>query len=129
MAVIITPFYAIALTLIYLVLILRVIIERRTHRFAYGDNGSPRVLAKIRAGANWSEVVPIALILMLIAELNGAPHIALHFAGATLLIGRALHGYSMSFAPKTIRLRVWGMSLSLVAMTTLLILLLPIWGS
>lgn len=128
MVITVTSLYAIALTLIYIVLMLRVVIERRTHKFAYGDNGSPRVQAKIRACANWAEVVPIALILMLIAELNDAPHLGMHLAGGILLIGRMMHGYSMSFVPKQIKLRMWGMLLTLIAVVTLLILCLPVWS-
>ena len=124
----ITPIYGAILTLIYLVLIVRVIIERRTHKFAYGDNGSPRVHAKIRAAGNWAEVVPIALILMIMIEAQGVWCWGLHAAGALLVVGRLLHGYSMSFVPKQIKLRMVGMLLTLIALLGLVVMVLPIWG-
>ena len=115
MAISITPLYAVFLVLIYFVLTARVIAERRQSKFAYGDNGSPRVQAKIRAQANWAEYVPITLILLLIAELNGAASWALHLTGLLLLIGRGLHAYSMSFNPKQLAGRVYGMMLTTAA--------------
>ncbi len=123
----ITPIYAVLLTVIYIILFMRVVVERRANRFAYGDNNSPRVHAKIRASANWSEHVPITLILFLLVEVQGAPAVLLHGFGMSLVIARGLHGYSMSFAPKTIRLRVWGMSIHFLIMVALLITLAANW--
>ncbi len=112
----VTPIYAILLTGIFLVLSSRVIISRRTEKIAYGDNDSPRVHARIRAHANWAEYVPITLLLLMMAELQGVSAVLLHLTGLTLLIARALHGYGMSFNPKWFRGRVWGMLLTFVAM-------------
>ncbi len=128
MQITITPTYAAVLTVLYLVLILRVVVERRRHRFAYGDNGSPRVHAKIRAAANWSETVPIALILMLLVETQGIWCWGLHGAGILLVAGRLLHGVSMSFAPRQIKLRMYGMLLTLIAMAGLSVMVVPVWG-
>ena len=49
----VTPLYTIPLVALFLVLSWRVIVERRGQRFAYGDNDSLKVQAKIRAQANW----------------------------------------------------------------------------
>lgn len=112
----ITPIYAIPLTLILLVLSIRIIIERRTEKFAYGNNDSKRIEAKIRAQGNWSEYVPITLLLMLLAELQSAPAFVIHATGLALLIGRLLHGYGMSFNPKFFVGRVYGMLLTFAAL-------------
>lgn len=118
----VTPIYAILLTALFLVLSWRVITERRGNRFAYGNNESNRVEAKIRAQANWAEYVPIALILMLMAELQGIPALWLHINGVILLVGRVMHGYGMSFRPKEFFFRRNGMLLTLIAIPFALVL-------
>ena len=118
----VTPLYAILLTLLYMVLTTRVIMERRGNRFAYGNNDSKRVEAKIRAHANWAEYVPIALLLMLMAELQGIPALWLHVTGLILLIGRLAHGYGMSYRPRDFRFRTYGMLLTVTAIPLALLL-------
>ena len=127
MTIAITPIYAIILTLLYLVLAFRVIYERRTQKFAYGDNDSPRIHAKIRAQANWAEYAPIALLLMLMAELMGAQAWALHGIGILLLIGRGMHGYGMSFVPKQLKFRTRGMMLTVISINLLMVLNIITW--
>ncbi len=121
MSVIVTPIYAVLLTVIMLVLSYRVILARRSGKFAYGDNDSPRNQAKIRAQGNWAEYVPITLLLMLMAEINGVSVWLLHVTGMTLLVGRALHGYGMSYNPKWFKGRVWGMQLTFLAIALAMI--------
>ena len=111
----ITPLYAIPLVALFLVLSWRIIAERRGNHFAYGDNDSPRIQAKIRAQANWAEYTPIVLLMMLMAELQGVSAAWLHITGMTLLVGRVLHGYGMSFVPKQFFYRQTGMLLTLMA--------------
>ena len=118
----VTPIYAILLTMLYLVLSWRVIAERRGNRFAYGNNESHRVEAKIRAHANWAEYVPIALLLMLMAELQGTSALWLHLTGVLLLVGRVMHGFGMSFRPRQFAFRQYGMLLTLIAIPLALIL-------
>ncbi len=118
----ITPLYAVPLVALFLILSWRVIAERRSNRIAYGDNDSPRVQAKIRAQANWSEYTPITLLLILTAELQGASVVMLHLTGLILLVGRTLHGYGMSFAPRQFTFRRNGMILTLLAILIGLVL-------
>ncbi len=112
----VTPLYSIPLVALFLVLSWRVIAERRGQRFAYGDNDSLKVQAKIRAQANWSEYVPITLLMMVMAELQGASTGLVHVTGVTLLVGRILHGYGMSYVPKQFIYRQIGMLLTLIAL-------------
>ena len=119
----ITALYALPLTALFLLLSWRVIGERRSNRLAYGDGDSPRIQAKIRAQANWVEYAPITLLLMILAELNTAPALGLHLTGALLLIGRLLHGIGMSFLPKQLGFRFWGMILTLCAVLTAMLTL------
>jgi uncharacterized membrane protein YecN with MAPEG domain len=118
----VTPIYAILLTLLFLALSYRVIVERRGNKFAYGNNESHRIEAKIRAHANWAEYTPIALLLMLMAELQGIGANWLHLTGVILLIGRVLHGYGMSVKPRDFRFRVYGMILTITAIPLALLL-------
>jgi uncharacterized membrane protein YecN with MAPEG domain len=45
--------------------------------------------------ANFVEYVPLALVLMLLAELNGVNGAALHGAGILLLASRGLHAFGL----------------------------------
>ena len=116
-----TPIYAILLTLIFSVLSARVIIARRTQKFAYGSGDSTDNEALIRAHRNWAKYAPISLFLMLVAELQGTPAFWLHLCGLTLFIGRALHGYGMGFNRKFFMGRVVGTVLTLSALGLLML--------
>ena len=108
----ITPIYAALLTLLYFVLSWRVIGYRRAHLISLGDNGDKALRKRMRAQANFIEYVPLALILMLLAEGRGAPPLALHALGLALLAGRGLHAYGFSSTPQKIILRQIGMVLT-----------------
>ena len=56
-----------------------------------GDGGNPRMVRAMRAQANFVEYVPMALILVLLMALMGAPALAIHALGAALVLGRVLH--------------------------------------
>ena len=114
----ITPLYAAPLALLFLILSLRVIGRRRTLRVGLGDGGDGELQRRIRVAANCAEYVPLVLILMLLAELQGAPHFILHATGAALLAGRALHAYGVSHAPENYRYRTTGMILTIAALVT-----------
>lgn len=56
-----------------------------------GDDGHPRMIRAMRGQANFVEYTPVALILLLVMALMGAPALAIHLLGAALTIGRVLH--------------------------------------
>ena len=56
-----------------------------------GDGGNPQQLVAVRRHGNFSEWVPLALILIAVLELNGVSGTALHALGATLLLARIAH--------------------------------------
>ena len=56
-----------------------------------GSGGNPALEVAIRRHANWTEHVPIALILIALLELNGGSAGLLHGLGASLLVARILH--------------------------------------
>lgn len=93
---IVTPLYAGALALWFLVLSIKVI-RYRGHGISLGDGGDPNMLRLIRGHANFAEYVPLILVMMAMLELSHYPYWLLHVFGATLLVARVLHGISLSF--------------------------------
>ena len=108
----ITAFYASLLTVLFLLLSARVIAQRREARVEIGHGESAQLLRRMRVHANFTEYVPMALILMALAESLKAPSILLHLLGLVLIAARVLHAYGLSQTPHILRLRVLGMSLT-----------------
>ncbi|MCI5045098.1 MAG: MAPEG family protein [Aquisalinus sp.] len=110
-----TAIYACLLTIVFLWLSLRVIGFRRSNKIALGDNGDRMLLRRTRVQANFTEYVPITLILIAIAEINGTPDWVIHLSGAAIVTGRILHAIGFSSEPDILPLRVSGMMLTLTA--------------
>ncbi|MBL9016580.1 MAG: MAPEG family protein [Myxococcales bacterium] len=68
---------------------------RRKHRVSIGEGDHPAMLVAIRAHGNNAEFVPLAILMMLIAELCGANSVVLHAYGGGLLAARVLHWVGM----------------------------------
>jgi uncharacterized membrane protein YecN with MAPEG domain len=119
----VTPLYAGLLALLFLVLSQRAIRARRQARLALGAGDDPALLRAIRVHGNFAEYVPLALLLLLLLELQLAPALSqpaallpallLHGLGATLLLGRLLHAIGVARAPEQFRYRIGGMILTL----------------
>ncbi len=92
---IITSLYAGVLALILVALAARVIGVRRGQRIALGDGDNEDLARRIRAHGNFSEYVPIALVLMLLIELSGYPAWTLHGLGIALVAGRLIHAWAL----------------------------------
>lgn len=95
----ITALYAGLLALLYLALSYRVIKQRVNARVLHGDGGDKELILRQRVHANFNEYVPLALILLALAELQGAPIWVMHLLGAGLFIGRLGHAWGMSQTP------------------------------
>lgn len=108
----VTPLYALALVALLLVLSARVILRRRDRRIALGDGDDAELRGRVRAQANFAEYVPFALLLMAMAEANGASAPRLHLLGASLLVGRLLHAWGVGRAKQDLRARTLGMVLT-----------------
>lgn len=89
---VVTAFYAGLNALFFIWLTVRVIGYRRAGIASIGDGGHEGLARSIRAHGNAAEFMPIALILLALSEIFGAPGAALHLAGAGLTAGRAMHG-------------------------------------
>ncbi|SFS69038.1 hypothetical protein SAMN04488040_1614 [Sulfitobacter marinus] len=109
----ITSLYAALTALIFLTLSIRVIAYRRANTISLGDSGDKNLLKRMRAQANCAEYAPLALILLMLSELAGAPSSALHALGVMLVAGRVLHAIGFASTPQKIILRQLGILLTM----------------
>jgi uncharacterized membrane protein YecN with MAPEG domain len=79
------------------VLAVRVSGGRMKDKVSIGPSGgaSKTLDVMIRTHGNNAEYVPLALLLLLIAELMGGSSIALHALGGSLLVARIFHAIGM----------------------------------
>ena len=118
MTVPVTTLYAAVLALLFVALSARVILYRKTSETSLGDGGDPTLLTRVRAQGNCAEYVPLGILLLGLAELNGTPAAALHLLGLMLLLGRVIHAWAFLSAPPVLPLRVAGMGLTLAMLIT-----------
>lgn len=64
-------------------------------KISVGDGGNPELLLAMRRQANFLETVPLALILLALLEMNGAPPLAIHGLAITLIVARVLHATAL----------------------------------
>lgn len=81
-----------------------------------GDGGDAMLLRAIRAHGNAAETVPLALVLLTLAALAGAPPAAIHFLGLSLTLGRVLHAVSLHRPDCPMIVRVAGMALTMLCL-------------
>ena len=113
---VITSHYAALLGLLLFALSVQVIRARIAARIALGLGEDRRLLRASRAQGNFVEYVPMILVLMLLAELNGGPGWQLHLVGSMILAGRIAHAMAISREPEVLRLRQLGMALTFTAL-------------
>jgi len=91
MSVPITALYAGVLALISVVLAIQVgmIRVRKGVSILHGDD--MELAQVIRRHANFTETVPLVLILLAVIELNGGSRMLLHTLGTVLVVARMLH--------------------------------------
>jgi uncharacterized protein len=109
----ITALYAALLAPLFLLLSARVIRRRRGAKVAVGDGGDAMLLRRMRVHANFAEYVPLALLLMALAESLQTWPWLLHLLGLALLTGRVSHAYGVSQPRETFTFRVFGMAATL----------------
>lgn len=111
----ITAFYASLLAALFVLLSIRVIAQRREAKVEIGPGDSKELLRRMRVHANFAEYAPFALVLLALAESLKVPSPLLHVVGLILVAGRYIHAYGLSQNPHNLRLRVWGMTLTFLA--------------
>jgi len=112
----IVPIYGALLAFVFLWLSARVIRVRGAERVAIGAGASKTLERAIRVHANFAEYAPLALLLILIAELQAAPAALVHGLCLALLLGRGLHAFGMSQEKEDFRVRASCMVLTFAAL-------------
>lgn len=110
----VVPLYAGLLAFMYVGLSARVILMRRKSGIVLGDSGDITLTRRQRVHANFAEYAPLALVLLLMTELQGASFLVLHALGVLLIAGRVLHAYGVSQEQESAPFlhRVMGMALT-----------------
>lgn len=110
----VSPAYAGIFGVVFAFLSMRILLIRRLASVAIGTGDDPRVLGAVRAHGNFSEYVPIVLLLIYVKEAQGGGAVLIHALCLGLLLGRALHAYGVSQVAENYRFRVAGTVLTLV---------------
>lgn len=104
----VSALYAVLSALLLMKFSFDVVRLRMQYRVAYGDGGFSELQSAIRIHGNAVEYIPIAIVLMLFMEMNGAETWMVHICGIVLLAGRLMHYYG--FHHRLFRWRRSGMS-------------------
>ena len=91
--------YAGALGLMLVALSAQVSLARRRYRVRLGAGTEEGMQQALRVQANFAEYVPFAVLLLVLAELQGLPGAAVHGAGLVLFASRVLHAIGLSQRP------------------------------
>ncbi len=89
----------------------------------FGDGGEIVLTRAVRAHANYKEHVPLALLLLLFAELLQTDPFILHGLAFTLLAARLWHTMGILF-PAFRKLRTFGAILTHIVMATTAVILI-----
>ena len=91
----ITGLYASLCAIIMVALASRVARIRWQTGAGVGETGDKRLARAIRSHSDAVEYIPIAVILLLMAELNGSNHALLHACGIILVAARIAHAIGL----------------------------------
>lgn len=116
----ITALYALPLALLGLILWFRVSMKRASLKVSIGDAGNPELHERVRQHGNFIEWAPWVMLLMALAEGNGAGSVWLHASGAWLLAGRLIHPFGLKADNAAHPGRYIGNTASLLALLTVM---------
>jgi uncharacterized membrane protein YecN with MAPEG domain len=117
----ITALYAGLLAPLFILLAVQVIRRRRGSKIAIGDGGDKALLRRMRVHGNFAEYVPLALVLMGLAESLGANLWLLHASGIALVAARLFHAAGVSQPKENFALRTAGMAGTFIVLGVLAI--------
>ncbi len=123
----ITGIYAALAALLVLVLALRISQTRHANKVGIGDGGDRELIKRIRAHANALENLPMALLLLLLLELNQTRPAWLHGLGILLILARVAHAVGLSRSSGYSVGRFGGTALTWLLMLGMSLLLLWQW--
>lgn len=90
-----TAFYAVVFVILKLILVWRVVALRQKLGVGVGDGGHRELNLASRIHGNYIEAMPLMLVLMFVAEMNGVAYTALHTVGGIFLASRVAHAWGM----------------------------------
>jgi hypothetical protein len=100
----ITALYGSLNAILNIALATRVSSARRRLKVSTGTGESKEMELAVRIHANNAEFVPLATVMLLLAELCGGASVLLHVLGGTLLLARISHAIGMPLrAPNVFR--------------------------
>jgi len=91
---------------------------RVSEKVSIGDGGNPRLLARMRAHANFVEYTPFFLILLGLIELARGTSLWLWGIGVVYVLARIAHAFGMD-AEKPGKLRLIGIAVTFIALLAL----------
>ncbi len=105
----ISGLYAALFAFVQIYLTMNVVKVRKGQKVSLGDGGHDALQRRIRAHGNFVETVPLALFLMVIAELSGSPLWCIHALGLLMLGARISHVIGITSGMGHGKFRFYGM--------------------
>lgn len=103
----VSALYAVLGTLLLIKFSFDVVRLRGLYHVSYGDGGFTELQSAIRIHGNAVEYIPVAILMLLLMEMNGAEVWMIHICGIMIIIGRLMHYYG--FQHRLVRWRRSGM--------------------
>ena len=129
---VVSSLYAVVLALIGVVLTVRVILGRVRTGVQAGDGGDAALGQAIRAHANFTEQVPIALLVLVLLDAAGMNGTVVHALGVVLVVARLISAWGLSRSLGATPQRQAGAGLTALVVTASALLLawhvLPLLG-
>ena len=103
---IIVPTYAAILVLIFVFLSARVIQMRASAKIGIGTGNDPAMERRIRVHGNFSEYVPLALLLLTFMEMLHLSRYLIHVLCIVLIVARIVHAIGVTPVQENLPMRV-----------------------
>lgn len=110
----VSALYVVLGVLIIMKFALDVVRYRRHYRVAFGDGGFHDLRVAIRIHGNAIETIPLALLLLIMMEMNGADIWMVHLTALLFFAGRFIHAQGLRRS--ALAGRKYGMMLTLFAL-------------
>src|SRR2546425_11948765 len=92
----ITALYAGVLGILLVVISARVSVLRGKFKVMFGDGGKEPLMRALRAQGNFTEYVPLALLLIIMVEWGGTKPLVVHSLAGGLLASRLVHYWGIT---------------------------------
>ena len=110
----ITGLYVGVLAIMMALLVVNIVRKRFKNRVGLGDGGVDELQQAIRIHGNFTEMVPMILIIMVLFEVLKFSPFLIHVFGVVLILSRVLHFMGVSKTPYSSKGRAGGTMLALL---------------